>query len=116
MGEFNTHDIYRSPLFTAITYGMSFGETVYDSNPYQLTMEPTHMNDNILDLLFTDDLDNISNLHNDPTIFPMSDHYVISLLLSHFHHRHVTPIKFMLPTTSHLLTSKGQITLSVVLF
>ena len=105
IGDFNAPDIKWDIYSCVSTSSDLLCDFVVDHNLTQLVKEPTHIHNNILDLLIT----NNDDLINDITVHPMgdfsvhSDHYIItfSLIISQSH------LKTKLHTTHEVFDYSG---------
>ena len=80
LGDFNFNDINWESLYGNSPVSAKFCEIIFDLNLCQLVSEPTHIHGNILDLVLTNNPDNIVDLivHSKPPFSISSDHFVIT--------------------------------------
>jgi len=79
-GDFNMPDINWSTLTGSSAISNSFCEFVFQSNLEQVVNVPTHIHGNVLDLILTESVDNISDLTVHPLQYQCisSDHNLIT--------------------------------------
>ena len=80
LGDFNFNDINWESLYGNSPVSTKFCEIIFDLNLCQLVSEPAHIHGNILDLVLTNNPDNIVDLivHSKPPFSISSDHFVIT--------------------------------------
>lgn len=81
LGDFNMPDINWQSLSASSTCSDMFCEAIYNRNLYQLVTKPTHVKGNILDLVFTDSPDSVTDVYIHSQTFS-SDHYLMSISYS----------------------------------
>ena len=78
-GDFNCPDVDWDTLSDSNHLNIVLCDTLFDLNLTQLVREPTHIHGNILDLLVTNQPDQISDLSiNNNTCASISDHHLIT--------------------------------------
>ena len=72
--------IFAGPLLLVYSSVLSnsFCEFIFDCNLTQHVMEPTHVKDNILDLVLSSDRVNVDGLNIFRSVFIHSDHFIAS--------------------------------------
>ena len=80
LGDFNFNDINWESLYGFTPHSAKFCEIIFDLNLCQLISEPTHIHGNILDLVLTNNPDQLFDLtvHSTQLLSISSDHYVIT--------------------------------------
>ena len=82
VGDFNCPDIQWFTLSSTSPLSSALCEFVFDYNIYQAVEFPTHKMGNVLDLVFTNSVDLISNVSISSDC-SLSDHFPIVLSISH---------------------------------
>ena len=81
VGDFNFPDIDWFSLTGCCPLSNSFCEFIFDSNLTQHVMEPTHVKGNILDLILTSAIIDITHLSIQPSShFYSCDHFILSFI------------------------------------
>ena len=97
-GDFNMRDVNWSTLTGSLATFNRFCDMVFSSNLVQLISSPTHNCGNVLDLVLTDNAENIIDLTVHPPEYQCtpSDHYLITFKICFEHTIHSQPLKLSL--------------------
>ena len=91
LGDFNITDVNWSSLDAHSLSSSTFCDHVFALNLTQLVHVPTHSHGNVLDLIFSNDPELLSNIGVNPSI---SDHYIISCNLQTSHTTSVSTTRY----------------------
>ena len=81
VGDFNCPDVNWDLLSSTSPLSSDLCDLVFDHGLTQLVHDPTHVKGNILDLVITNSVDRVSDIHVDSSVFSSSDHFPITFSL-----------------------------------